>query len=571
MGEPISVNGHYRNNTAVMYSHGPFSSKRASPPTPSFRSDIFGQNGHSSSAQSYATSPTAERHSADRNGLMPSLSASTSDPISFARDARGLPAVLIRRLPRSIGPEALKSLLIFAEDLVETELVRTSYPEDQGFATAVARFNSSQGAMEVQHKLHGKPNSANDANMLVELHNIGPAYAYERRNTIDGTASRTQTSSASSGRSRFNSAFHSTNESVSPPLPTSSSSGNADFPTPENSLRFQNLFSPQSPLANGVDGSARISGKSTINEDDNVDDETGELLKDPIAYARSGQHPAQRRATNPAIPVTRFGSLSLNSSNGHSNGLASPISNGFPTPRGNGSISMVSGQNGGPNGFYGQDFSRVPPAINPADQNPPCNTLYVGNLPMDTSEDELKALFSKQRGYKRLCFRTKANGPMCFVEFEDVSFATQTLNKLYGHVLHNSVKGGIRLSFSKNPLGVRNNQPNGMSHNTMSPQAMAPGYGGVMNGGNFSAVSGPPPGLSGPPGLPNGGGYRGLPTGMDGMFSNAFNLTNQEFVNQLGPRNYSGGVPQPLGTGTFGREPRGYPDAQGYSDYANGR
>ncbi|KAI0552368.1 hypothetical protein F4679DRAFT_87401 [Xylaria curta] len=92
--------------------------------------------------------------------------------------------------------------------------------------------------------------------------------------------------------------------------------------------------------------------------------------------------------------------------------------------------------------------------VNPADQNPPCNTLYVGNLPIDTSEEELKAIFQKQRGYKRLSFRTKQNGPVCFVEFEDISQATRALHECYGIPLHNSVKGGIRLSFSKNPLGV---------------------------------------------------------------------------------------------------------------------
>ncbi|KAF9577812.1 hypothetical protein BGW38_006738, partial [Lunasporangiospora selenospora] len=90
--------------------------------------------------------------------------------------------------------------------------------------------------------------------------------------------------------------------------------------------------------------------------------------------------------------------------------------------------------------------------INPGDQNPPCNTLYVGNLPMNTSEDELRAMFSRCVGYRRLCFRTKANGPMCFVEFENVECATQALNDMYGNMLSNSVKGGIRLSFSKNPL-----------------------------------------------------------------------------------------------------------------------
>ncbi|KAF9919725.1 hypothetical protein FBU30_010616 [Linnemannia zychae] len=105
--------------------------------------------------------------------------------------------------------------------------------------------------------------------------------------------------------------------------------------------------------------------------------------------------------------------------------------------------------------------------VNPGDQNPPCNTLYVGNLPMNTSEDELRTLFARCVGYRRLCFRTKSNGPMCFVEFENVECATQALNELYGNPLSNSVKGGIRLSFSKNPLGVRNstvNQPSGLGH-----------------------------------------------------------------------------------------------------------
>jgi hypothetical protein len=45
---------------------------------------------------------------------------------------------------------------------------------------------------------------------------------------------------------------------------------------------------------------------------------------------------------------------------------------------------------------------------------------------------------------------------MCFVEFEDVNHAAKALNELYGHPLGGLVKGGgIRLSYSKNPLGVR--------------------------------------------------------------------------------------------------------------------
>lgn len=113
-------------------------------------------------------------------------------------------------------------------------------------------------------------------------------------------------------------------------------------------------------------------------------------------------------------------------------------------------------------------LARVPPPANPADQNPPCNTLYVGNLPPDATEAELRALFMPQKGFRRLLFRTKngsasgtllhSHGPMCFVEFEDVAHATRALAELYGLALPRpggGGKGGIRLSFSKNPLGVR--------------------------------------------------------------------------------------------------------------------
>lgn len=93
--------------------------------------------------------------------------------------------------------------------------------------------------------------------------------------------------------------------------------------------------------------------------------------------------------------------------------------------------------------------------IDTADRNPPCNTLYVSNIPAETDENELISTFKAQSGYKRLCFRNKQNGPMCFVEFDDTASATKTMNELHGMVLGDSVLGGLQLSFSKNPLGVR--------------------------------------------------------------------------------------------------------------------
>ncbi|ORY03434.1 hypothetical protein K493DRAFT_276528 [Basidiobolus meristosporus CBS 931.73] len=133
---------------------------------------------------------------------------------------------------------------------------------------------------------------------------------------------------------------------------------------------------------------------------------------------------------------------------------ASPTSDHF-------SFSASSGSDAGlssslPSFTSNPSLTTPPTRINAGDQNPPCNTLYVGNLPMSTMEEELRQLFTLQPGYKRLCFRMKPHaGPMCFVEFDDIQYATHSLQELQGHYLSNSIKGGIRLSFSKNPLGVR--------------------------------------------------------------------------------------------------------------------
>ncbi|KAJ1561338.1 hypothetical protein HK096_005064, partial [Nowakowskiella sp. JEL0078] len=122
--------------------------------------------------------------------------------------------------------------------------------------------------------------------------------------------------------------------------------------------------------------------------------------------------------------------------------------------------AMVTQSNGSPLASAGYPYRTG------ADQNPPCNTLYVGNLPPNTSEQELLQLFSRSLGFKRLLFRNRPNGPMCFVEFDDVSCATLALHELSGSPLSNSTKGGIRLSYSKNPLGVR--------QTTLAPLQQAP-------------------------------------------------------------------------------------------------
>ena len=434
------------------------------------------------------------------NNSQASSGAFTSGPCS----------VLIRRLPLNTTEDTLRLMVVWSKDFIEAEVLSPEKSEDPGFRSAILRFKSHPGAVEAKTMLDGKPNVANDAQMLVEILYGSPTSS--RRYTVDnpsnpGPSSSTSSTASSSGpaprqSSRFNGSFQTT-QRVSPP--NNGAYASNELPNPEVSAHYQSLFSPQSPIGNHLNERTRITGKSLINNDSVDDDETGELLKDPVAYAENGPSVQGRRPTNPQIPISRMASLSLNTNNAAGPASLNSFSNATPHASAMNPMSPTL-TNGGPPVNYqlgSQHYQRHNfPPVNPADQNPPCNTLYVGNLPIDTSEDELKAMFSKQRGYKRLCFRTKQNGPMCFVEFEDVSFATKALHELYGHPLHNSIKGGIRLSFSKNPLGVRSGQ--GMtSPGPQNVQGVMQGMNGVMLGGPgaFSTASGPPPGLSAPPGL----------------------------------------------------------------------
>ena len=459
-------------------------------------------------------------------------------------------AILMRNLPLHSTHESLRTMLLFAKDLVGADFINADSPNEKGYLSAIARFRTLNAAHEARNLLDGKQNHPNEAPMIVDVLPLtpagGPGVLGARRNTFDiatsrGATSSTSSTNSSSGQatrqsSRFNGTFHAIDR-ISPgnaPLgvPSGGPLSAGELPTPELVSPFQSFFPPQSPSGQAFSDRQRQSGKAVIGED-GVDDEPGELLKDPVAYAKNDMSGSgARRPTSSQLPTSRFAGLSLST-----NGMTSPPSQAFMSPRSvpplqspTTAMSPSSMSNMGPNMPYqlsNQHLQRHNyPPVNPADQNPPCNTLYVGNLPIDTSEDELKAMFSKQRGYKRLCFRTKQNGPMCFVEFEDISFATKALNELYGHPLHNSVKGGIRLSFSKNPLGVRTGQPGSMGPPTpMSPQGPMPGMNG-MTMAPFSTANGPPPGLTAPPGLgasPNANMVPGMSSAIQGnMMSGSF-------------------------------------------------
>ncbi|EXJ66139.1 uncharacterized protein A1O5_10754 [Cladophialophora psammophila CBS 110553] len=318
------------------------------------------------------------------------MEATTSDQrMSSAEETIvALPAILLQHLPQNTTPETVRTMLLFARGLQDTEIIPNAYEEDTRFTTAIARFASMTDAFEAQAMLNGKPVPAGQVRMIVDVLCSPTTASVPWPNTMDPMFSR----------------------------------------------KIVWSVSPQSPETKAATDRFRVRGGKVIDEDSGNDDK----MKEPLGYLKSSSAASVHRDNGLYNSYDSLRSVEQARTHAH-----------FVRYRRDGLYS----------GFLQPYISHIYPPVNPADQNAPCNTLYVGNLPTDTSEDELKAMFSKQRGDKRLYFRTKQNGPMCFVEFEDISLATKALNELYGVRLHNSVKGGIRLHFSKNPLGVRAGQP----------------------------------------------------------------------------------------------------------------
>lgn len=222
--------------------------------------------------------------------------------------------------------------------------------------------------------------------------------------------------------------------------PETSSTSLRDYSPPDE--RTPEMRRPSQSSASSVSGSVDAHSTRSV---------TG--LSEDDSLSRSMRSLAVNVADANTVPMA-----GVRAHNGHDNDAASPQ---LPSP-GSSSASTSTRHS--------------------VDANPPINTLYVGNLPSsvtgyppDYLEESLKALFAAQPGYRRLCFRQKNNGPMCFVEFEDVSFATKALNDLYGHTIEGLVKApGIRLSYSKNPLGVRTPTSAGSNGPSLQQQQQTP-------------------------------------------------------------------------------------------------
>ncbi|KAF2286492.1 hypothetical protein GH714_017322 [Hevea brasiliensis] len=79
--------------------------------------------------------------------------------------------------------------------------------------------------------------------------------------------------------------------------------------------------------------------------------------------------------------------------------------------------------------------------------NPPCNTLFIGNLGENINEEELRGLFSVQPGFKQMKILRQERHTVCFIEFEDVNSATNVHRSLQGAVIPSSGSVGMRIQY----------------------------------------------------------------------------------------------------------------------------
>lgn len=150
------------------------------------------------------------------------------------------------------------------------------------------------------------------------------------------------------------------------------------------------------------------------------------------------------------------------------------------------------GFEGAPSGYGGPPPPGAPRGAAPGGpstrDNPPCNTLFVGNLGEAASEAELHTIFSPQPGFQQLKLVRGPKGISCFIEFADVPTAMACHSTQQGSVLQSSDRGGIRIQFSKNPFG-RKRDAYGNQLEQPPPEQQQQHLGSDPNAGGYHAQS----------------------------------------------------------------------------------
>ncbi|KAF5830194.1 hypothetical protein DUNSADRAFT_14924, partial [Dunaliella salina] len=87
--------------------------------------------------------------------------------------------------------------------------------------------------------------------------------------------------------------------------------------------------------------------------------------------------------------------------------------------------------------------------------NPPCNTLFIGNLHEGVNEAELSAVFAASPGFRQLKV-VRGRNTTAFVEYDSTESAMRAHDTHQNALLVSNIdKGGIRVQYSRNPYGKK--------------------------------------------------------------------------------------------------------------------
>ncbi|EFJ50055.1 hypothetical protein VOLCADRAFT_104008 [Volvox carteri f. nagariensis] len=155
-----------------------------------------------------------------------------------------------------------------------------------------------------------------------------------------------------------------------------------------------------------------------------------------------------------------------------------PQAGGFggPGPAGAAGAAPAFGR---PQASYGSAGARSGGDGGSRDDNPPCNTLFVGNLSETVDENELRNLFGGAPGFRQLKLMRGPKATLGFVEFDDVPTAMAAHAAQQGAVLASSDRGPIRVQYSKNPFGRKRDVDGRMIETPNTREGIVPATGGA--------------------------------------------------------------------------------------------
>lgn len=90
-----------------------------------------------------------------------------------------------------------------------------------------------------------------------------------------------------------------------------------------------------------------------------------------------------------------------------------------------------------------------------SDSLPPCSTLFIANLSLSCTEEELERTLKDYRGFQFLKWQRKGGKPCAFADFEDTETSAAAKEGLRGSMVHAFDEDGLFVEYAKSKMRKR--------------------------------------------------------------------------------------------------------------------